>query len=108
VLSTRELLAPYPPTMAASLVEWAKRVPEHVALADRKGEPRNWRLPTYGVLTEQSQNLARSLQALGLWPERPGILISHDQIEAAIAHFGRFPCGCSVIDLSNVIDSRAS
>jgi feruloyl-CoA synthase len=105
VLENRERLGPYPPTVAVSLLDWAKRAPERIVLADRKDDPRKWRSMTYAALADQSQRLAHSLLDFGLGPEHPVMLISENRIEAAVVQFACFSAAIPVAPVTPAYSS---
>jgi feruloyl-CoA synthase len=108
ILSNREPLANHPTTMAASLLEWAQSAPTRIAVADRKGQPNEWRTITYRDFAEQSARLARSLFKHGLSPDRPVMVISENRIEAAVIQFACFRAGIPVAPITPAYSSRGA
>src|SRR5579871_4869852 len=60
-LQSVEALGQYEDDAAARMLHAARSVPEHLALADRKGEPGCWRTLSYAQLARQSAQLAEGL-----------------------------------------------
>lgn len=78
------------------MVEWSRRAPDRIALADRRGETSRWRELTYGELERQTASLGQALLDAGLGPDRPLLLIMENCIEAAVAALAAMRAGVPV------------
>lgn len=100
LLSSVEALLNHPARVADLVAAWAQSDPERIALADRLGDPDEWRTLTYGAFVEQTARLGQGLLDRGLGPERPLMLVSENRIEAALTMFAAYRAGVPVAPIT--------
>jgi feruloyl-CoA synthase len=107
VLENTLPLSPYKPGAASAFLDWARRTPDSIALADRLGRMRSWRTLTYGALADRSARLGQALIDAGCSADRPVMLLSENRIEAAIAIVAAYRCGVAVAPVTPLYSSGA-
>jgi feruloyl-CoA synthase len=97
-LRSPEALGPTARCVTEWLVAWARRAPERIFLAERKGEA--WRklsyLETYGAV----RRIAQALIDLGLGAEKPLAILSDNGIDHALLSLGAQHVGIPVAPVS--------
>ena len=84
VIKSRISLAAFQPHIPSSLAKWAAQRPDHIWLAQRKGETRQWRKVSYGEAKKTADALTQALLNLNLAPDRPVAILSGNSIEHAL------------------------
>jgi feruloyl-CoA synthase len=84
VLKSRIPLMDFERHIPAALARWARQKPDHIWLAQRKGEARQWRKVSYGEAKETVDALTQGLLDLDLPAKRPLVILSGNSIEHAL------------------------
>ena len=80
------------------LARWRVEAPDRVWLAERDGE--GWRTITYGEGTGRVSALAGGLDALGLGPGRPLLILSRNGVDHALVAYAAMSLGCPIAPVS--------
>ncbi len=84
-----EPLGPYPRAITERFMEWARKVPERIYMAERGPDrDRAWRTITYGAAAARIRAIGSALLARGLSPERPLLILSGNSIAHAMMALG--------------------
>jgi feruloyl-CoA synthase len=81
------------------LVDWARRAPERVFLAERDGQG-TWRRVSYREALDAAVRIGASLLARGLGPERPVAILSDNGVDHALVMLGAMHVGVPVAPIS--------
>jgi feruloyl-CoA synthase len=84
VMKSRFPLMDHDPDLPMALAKWAKQRPDHVWLAQRKGQDRQWRKVSYGAAKRIVDSLTQALLDLKLPEGRPLTVLSGNSIEFAL------------------------
>ncbi|MBI3701062.1 MAG: AMP-binding protein [Afipia sp.] len=84
VLKSRIPLDPYEPHIPSSLAKWAKERPDHIWLAQRKGEARQWREVSYAEAKRTVDALTQALLDMKIRDGGPVAILSSNSIEHAL------------------------
>jgi feruloyl-CoA synthase len=84
VLKSRIPLMDFERHIPAALAKWARQKPDHIWLAQRKGEARQWRKVSYGEAKQTVDALTQALLDLKLPFGRPLVILSGNSIEHAL------------------------
>lgn len=84
VLKSRFPLDPFEPHIPSSLARWAKQRPDHIWLAQRKGEARQWRKVSYAEAKRTVDSLTQALLNMKIADQRPVAILSANSIEHAL------------------------
>jgi feruloyl-CoA synthase len=91
-------LGPYARAVGEWLVDWARRAPDRVFLAERAGD--GWRRITYRETLDAVRRIGESLLARGLDASRPIALLSDNSIEHGLLSLGAMHVGVPVAPIS--------
>lgn len=78
-----EELAPFLPTLADYLDQWADRTPDRPWIARREAGG-DWQTVTYAEARASAKAIGASLLTLGLGPDRPLLILSENSLEHAL------------------------
>ncbi|MFZ5738981.1 MAG: AMP-binding protein [Pseudomonadota bacterium] len=84
VMKSRFPLMDHDPNLPMALAKWAKQRPDHIWLAQRKGQDRQWRKVSYGEAKRIVDSLTQALLDLKLPEGRPLTVLSGNSIEFAL------------------------
>ena len=84
IIKSRIPLDPFETHIPASLAKWAKERPDHIWLAQRKGEARQWRKVSYGEAKRTVDALTQALLDMNIPDGRPVAILSGNSIEHAL------------------------
>ncbi|MBI4969988.1 MAG: feruloyl-CoA synthase [Rhodospirillales bacterium] len=99
ILSSPQLLGPYPLSLGAMLVHWAATQPERVFLAERKPDG-VWRKVTFAQTLDAARRLGQALLDRGLGPDRPLAILSENAIDHGLISLGAMHVGIPVAPIS--------
>ena len=85
-------------TVTAPLARWAVEAPDRVWLAERDGD--GWRTVTYAEARTQIEALAGGLQALGLGPDKPLLILARNGIDHALIGYAAMSLGAPISPVS--------
>ena len=85
-------------TVTAPLARWAVEAPDRVWLAERDGD--GWRTVTYAEVKAKIEALAGGLQALGLGPDRPLLILARNTIDHALIGYAAMSLGAPISPVS--------
>ncbi|PZA13382.1 acyl-CoA synthetase [Rhodopseudomonas palustris] len=84
VMKSRFPLMDHDPNLPMALAKWAKQRPDHIWLAQRKGEARQWHKVSYAEAKRIVDSLTQALLDLKLPEGRPLTVLSGNSIEFAL------------------------
>ena len=89
-----------PPARAVGewLVEWARRAPDRVFLAERAGD--GWRTVTYGEALRAARRIGQALLDRGLSAGTPVAILSDNSVDHALLALGALHVGVPVAPIS--------
>ena len=90
-LRSPHALAPYPRHLLERLRHWAERAPDRTLFAQRSGG--GWRTLSYGEALAKARRIGQALLDRELSAERPLVVLSGNDIEHALLHFGAMYAG---------------
>lgn len=79
-------LSAYTRSVGAWLLDWARRAPQRVFLAERAGP--GWRSVTYAQALDAARSIGTALRARGLSAERPVVILSDNSVDHALLALG--------------------
>lgn len=82
LIGNSEPLEDYPERFTERLEYWAAVDPGRIFIAEREGD--GWRSLSYGEVLAQVEAVAQGLLDMGLGPEHPLMILSHNSIDHAI------------------------
>jgi feruloyl-CoA synthase len=98
VLRSPPALGTYARCVGDWLVDWARRAPDRVFLAERAGD--GWRRVTYAEALESVERIGASLLARGLGPDRPVAVLSDNGVDHALVVLGAMHAGVPAAPVS--------
>jgi feruloyl-CoA synthase len=98
LLRSPDALRPAVRCITEWLVEWSRKAPERVFLAERKGE--GWRKLSYLEAYGATRRIGQALLDMGLGPERPLAILSDNGIDHALLALGAMHVGVPVAPIS--------
>jgi len=99
VFRSRQVLEPYPTSVAAMLREWAARDPGHPLIAQRDADDK-WQLLSYGEVRARADAIGQALLDRGLGPDRPVMVLSGNSIPHFLLTMGALTAGVPVAPVS--------
>lgn len=84
VMKSRFPLMDHDPNLPMALAKWAQQRPDHIWLAQRKGQDRQWRRVSYGEAKRIVDSVTQALLDLKLPEGRPLTVLSGNSIEFAL------------------------
>ena len=98
ILRSPQTLGAYPRAVGEWLVQWARKEPQRIFLAERAGEA--WRKVTYAEALDAARRIGESLLARGLNASRPVAILSDNSIDHALLALGAMHAGIPVAPIS--------
>ncbi len=102
LLSSRDPLGAYPPSVGHWLCRWATDAPDRVFLAERPGgDPsRPWDTLAYGVAYDRARALGQALLDAGLGPHRPLVVLSAPSLAHGSLMMASYLVGVPIVSVS--------
>ena len=100
ILRSPQIIGDYPKSLSAWIIQWAKKTPNAIFLADRSGQDSSWRKITYQEFLTQIRSVAQALLNRGLSAERPVAILSDNSVDNALLLFGAMHIGIPVVPIS--------
>jgi len=100
IMRSSQTLMEYPASQSSWVIEWARKTPDAIFLADRSGEEGEWRRVTYREFLFQITSVAQALLNRGLSAEKPVAILSDNSVDNALLLFGAMHVGIPVIPIS--------
>ena len=100
ILRSPQPIGVYPDSQSAWIIEWAKKTPNTIFLAERSGEDSSWRKITYQEFLTEISSVAQALLDRGLSTERPVAILSDNSIDNALLLYGAMHVGIPVVPIS--------
>jgi feruloyl-CoA synthase len=98
-LNSTQPLLPYPSSMNAHLLRWAREAPQRDFLLERAANGA-WQGVTYGQALGEVQRLAGGLLAMRLSPANPIVILSENSVEHALLMLAAMHIGIPVVPVS--------
>ncbi len=98
ILRSPQTLGSYPRAVGEWLVQWARKEPQRIFLAERAGE--TWRKVTYAEALDAARRIGESLLARGLNASRPVAILSDNSVDHALLALGAMHAGVPVAPIS--------
>jgi len=98
VLRSPQTLRPFARAVGDWLIEWHRRAPERVFLAERKGE--GWRRVTYAEALAAARRIGQALLDMGLDASRPVAILSDNGVDHALMALGAMHAGIPAAPIS--------
>jgi len=99
-MRSSQTLMEYPASQSSWVIEWARKTPDAIFLADRSREEGEWRRVTYREFLFQITSVAQALLNRGLSAEKPVAILSDNSVDNALLLFGAMHVGIPVIPIS--------
>ena len=100
ILRSSQKIGNYPKSLSTWIIQWAKKTPNAIFLADRSGKGNSWRKITYQQFLTQVESVAQALLNRGLSVERPVAILSDNSVDNALLLFGAMHIGIPVVPIS--------
>jgi feruloyl-CoA synthase len=100
LLNSTQPLLPYPSSMNAHLLRWAREAPQRDFLLERAAND-TWQGVTYSEALDEVQRLAGGLLAMRLSPDNPIVILSDNSVEHALLMLAAMHIGIPVVPISS-------